>query len=90
MAVLKVKAGPRASRRKVEVMPDGTVKVFVTEAPVDGQANDAILRGLADALGLKPGRLKIIRGQASRQKWVEVDGLTDAEALARLVPPDGG
>jgi hypothetical protein len=63
------------------------VRVWVTAPPVDGQANEAVVRTLAEALGVPRSRVRIVRGEASRDKTVRVDGLTAEEAIARLGPP---
>lgn len=48
--------------------------VFVRERAVDGAANDAVTRVLADHFGVAPRDVTILRGHASRHKRVEVDG----------------
>ncbi|TGY39110.1 DUF167 domain-containing protein [Microbacterium laevaniformans] len=47
--------------------------VFVRERAVDGAANDAVTRVLADHFGVAPRDVTILRGHASRHKCVEVD-----------------
>ncbi|EPD86912.1 hypothetical protein HMPREF1529_00088 [Microbacterium sp. oral taxon 186 str. F0373] len=47
--------------------------VFVRERAVDGAANDAVMRVLADHFGVAPRDVTILRGHASRHKRVEVD-----------------
>ncbi|AXA97493.1 DUF167 domain-containing protein [Microbacterium laevaniformans] len=47
--------------------------VFVRERAVDGAANDAVTRVLADHFGVAPRDVTILRGHASRHKRVEVD-----------------
>ena len=49
------------------------LKVFVRERAVDGAANDAVTRVLADHFGVAPRDVTILRGHASRHKRVEVD-----------------
>jgi uncharacterized protein (TIGR00251 family) len=75
---------PRSSQRKVEVTDQGQVKVWVTQAPTDGQANEGVIKALADALSLAPSKLEIVRGQTSRSKTVRIDGLACDEALSLL------
>ena len=47
--------------------------VFVRERAVDGAANDAVTRVLADHFGVAPRDVTILRGHASRHKRIEVD-----------------
>ncbi len=68
--------------------PASRLKVAVRAPPEDGRANTAILRLLADALGVKPAACRLAQGQRSRDKLVLVEG--DAAplgaVLARLAP----
>jgi uncharacterized protein (TIGR00251 family) len=58
-------------------------KVAVAAPPVDGAANDEVIRTVAEFFGLRPRQVRLVGGAASRTKRLEVDGLTDAEiALA--------
>jgi uncharacterized protein YggU (UPF0235/DUF167 family) len=58
--------------------------VRVTAPPLDGRANAALCRLLARAAGVAPSRVAVLRGAASRDKLVEVDGLSSEELLERL------
>lgn len=58
----------------VEVADDGSLTLFVRERALDGAANDAVVKLLAAHLGVPKSRVTIVRGQASRQKLVDVDG----------------
>tara|TARA_B100001971_G_scaffold77943_2_gene71821 strand:- start:32 stop:298 length:267 start_codon:yes stop_codon:yes gene_type:complete len=82
---LPVKVIPRAPRDEiVGVMTDGTLKVRVAAAPVDGAANRAVQRVLARALSLNLKNVEIVRGETARRKLLRVNGLTAAEVHARL------
>jgi uncharacterized protein (TIGR00251 family) len=85
-ARLVVRVTPRASNNSIEVLDDGSlrVRVRVTAAPVDGAANDSVVRVVADALGVAPGRLTIVRGATTRTKLVEVRGMTADRLAHRL------
>ena len=83
-AVLELWVQPRASRDEVAGLQDGAVKVRVAAPPVDGEANEALLRFLAKALGVPRSSLEVVRGQSGRRKAVRVAGLEQAEALRRL------
>jgi uncharacterized protein (TIGR00251 family) len=72
--VITVRVQPRASRPGVERMGEREFRVRVSAAPDRGRANEEVIERLADHLGLPKSRLRILRGQASRMKTVEVDG----------------
>jgi uncharacterized protein len=81
---------PRASRDEVAGFQDGAVKVRLTAPPVDGEANDALVRFLAKKLGIARSNLVIVRGHTGRRKAVRIAGLTAEEVRRRLgVETDG-
>lgn len=49
-----------------------TYKVSVTEAPVAGKANEAIIKALADYFDTSPSRITLVSGQTSKQKIFEI------------------
>jgi uncharacterized protein (TIGR00251 family) len=84
MASLRLKVTPSASRDAVVGWQGDVLRVRVRAPAQRGKANDAVLRLLATALGVGRRRLRIVRGETSRQKVVSVDGLDEAEIRARL------
>jgi hypothetical protein len=84
MASLRLKVTPSASRDAVVGWQEDVLRVHVRAPAQRGKANEAVLRLLAAALGVERRRLRIVRGQTSRQKVVSVDGLEQAEVGARL------
>ncbi|GHU01017.1 hypothetical protein FACS1894186_2940 [Alphaproteobacteria bacterium] len=70
--LVRVRVVPKAAADSAEALPDGSWRVRVRAAPEDGKANAAVLRVLALALGVPKSRLSVKRGQASRDKLVEV------------------
>jgi uncharacterized protein YggU (UPF0235/DUF167 family) len=63
----------------------GALRVRVAARPVDGAANEALVRLLATTLGVARGRVSIVRGATARSKVVEVTGIT-ADALRSRWP----
>jgi uncharacterized protein len=82
--MLRLRVQPRASRDAIAGFRDDVLSVRVTAPPVDGAANAAVTGLLADALGVARSRVRVVRGERGRDKVVEIDGVTDAEARARL------
>jgi uncharacterized protein YggU (UPF0235/DUF167 family) len=82
---LTVRVRPRAGAEGVELLPDGSVRVRVRAAPVDGAANHAVRRMLARALGCPPTEIEIVRGQTARVKLVRIAALAPHEARRRLL-----
>ncbi|MCS5666763.1 MAG: DUF167 domain-containing protein [Dehalococcoidia bacterium] len=81
---IKVRVQPKSSRNQVGGFQDGTLRVRVTAAPTEGQANAAVIALLAKTLGVSKSQLEIIRGYSSRDKVVSVDTLTDQEVRRKL------
>jgi len=67
-----VRVTPHAKQNKV-VENDGVLRVYTTVAPENGRANSAVVELLADYFDVAKSRIKIIRGQTSRDKVVTVD-----------------
>ncbi|MFH1139616.1 MAG: DUF167 domain-containing protein [Pseudomonadota bacterium] len=80
----KIHLSPRASKEAIGGLHGDAVKVRVKAPPVDGRANEALLRYLAGLLGVSRSRLEILSGETSRDKLVKVDGVDPEEVSARL------
>ena len=75
---------PRASKTQLAGDHDGRLKLQVAAPPVDGEANEAIVRWAAKALGLGRDQVRIASGATGKRKVLEVDGLNSAEVIAAL------
>jgi|GraSoiStandDraft_30_1057271.scaffolds.fasta_scaffold387513_2 uncharacterized protein len=69
--VVKVKPGSRKGPL-VEVGPDGELTIYVRERAVEGRANDAVTRLLAEHLQLPRSRIELVSGTTSRLKRFRV------------------
>ena len=79
---------PRAPRSEiVGWRADGALSVRVAAPPVEGQANAALARLLAGALGLAPGAVTVEQGARGRDKLVKVAGLSPDEVRRRIGGP---
>jgi uncharacterized protein YggU (UPF0235/DUF167 family) len=58
--------------------------VRVTEPPVDGRANAALVKLIAKRAGVAKGRVSLVRGERSRDKLLRVEGLGLAELRRAL------
>ena len=71
MKIIEAKVIPNA--RKNEVSPEGEgFKVYVKAPAVEGKANKAVIEVLADFFKIKKSQVKIIRGEKSRRKVIEI------------------
>lgn len=84
-AALPIRLTPHSHEDKIKgLRADGALRIAVTAPPVDGKANRALVRLLAERLGVKRSCVEIATGHGSRDKLVQLVGLSRTEALARL------
>ncbi len=81
---LQVRLTPRAARSQIDGWQGDIIRVRVTAPPVEGRANDALLRLLSKALDVPLSRLRLVKGHASRSKVIAVEGLSGEEIRRRL------
>ncbi len=75
---------PRARRTEVAGLHGDAVKVRLAAPPVDGAANEELVRFVAEALGVARSAVRVAAGAASRRKTVEVEGV-EGEVARRLL-----
>ncbi|BEQ14475.1 DUF167 domain-containing protein [Desulfoferula mesophila] len=83
-ASLAVRVAPRASRNELAGVEAGALKVRLTAPPVEGAANQALVKLLAKSLGVAKGKISVVSGERSRNKRVLVEGLSPDEVRGRL------
>jgi hypothetical protein len=84
-ARLPVRLTPRGGADRIDGVRDGALRVRVAAPPVDGAANEALVRLIAAELDVPRGAVRLVAGVAARTKVVEVDGV-DADAVTRRWP----
>lgn len=67
-----VKAKPHSSEAFVKKIDEQNFEVAVKEPPVQGRANAAIIKALADYFNIAPSRVRMVSGYTSRQKVIEL------------------
>ena len=89
MAHLAVKLAPGAAADHIDgwgLDLDGrsVLKVRVRARPVEGEANAALVKLMAKALGVSKSAIQIRRGGQSRTRILVIEGLSEDDAKARL------
>lgn len=69
---INVRVIPRAKINRVEVQPDGIVRVHTTTAPTDGKATADVIKMLAEHYNVPKTSIKLVRGTTSRDKVFEL------------------
>jgi uncharacterized protein (TIGR00251 family) len=82
--VFRVKVTPRASRTQLNGCVEGVLRIKVQAPPVEGAANEAVIRFLAATLDVSKSRVKVIRGETAREKTIKVEGLRVEELKNKL------
>jgi uncharacterized protein (TIGR00251 family) len=74
----------RAKQTRITGVRTGRLGVALAAAPVDGAANEALRRALAEHLGVSRSQVRIVLGETHRRKVVEITGMGVADVAARL------
>ena len=81
----KVRVQPRASRTTiVGVLGDEILKIALAAPPIEGRANEALVRFFAELFDVPPSAIEIASGGQSRNKVVRVAGASIAHVRDRL------
>lgn len=78
-----VRVGPRASKNEIVGELEGSLKIRISAPPVDGAANEEVVKVLAKAFGVAKSNVTIVSGETSKTKRVRVIGAT-LEQLRQL------
>ena len=78
--VFNVKVVPRASRTEIVGEQNGALRVRIAAPPVDGAANDELIRALAKYFEVKRNAVTIVSGHTGRTKKISIEGV-DSDRL---------
>jgi len=82
--VIAVRVTPRSARDEVTGWRDGALRVRLRAPPVEGKANEALRRLLAERLGVALSAVSIVSGGTARLKRVRIDGIDEAAVQENL------
>jgi len=87
--LLPVQAQPKSRKNRLVGIHNGRLKVAVTQAPEKGKANDALVKLLASALGLRRSQIELVSGATSSQKIFLITGVEMQELRRRIDESSG-
>jgi len=82
--ILSVRVQTRASTDEVAGEMAGALKVRLQAPPVENRANDALIEFLAQLLKTPKSTVRILSGDRSRTKRIEIRGVTQQQIQALL------
>jgi len=82
--ILKVYLQPKSSRNEIVGAHRDGVKIKVTAPPVEGKANEVLIRFLAKELNISPSCIEVLKGHHSREKTLRISGMVDQELMDKL------
>lgn len=83
-ALIRVKVIPRSSRTEIAGKEKDLYRVKITDPPVEGKANKALIALLAEKLGIAKRDIEITAGKTSRMKTVRVQGMSKVAVTQAL------
>lgn len=74
-----IRVQPRASSDELAGIHGNSLKIRLTAPPVDGAANERLVKFLSDIFAVPRRAIKILAGESSRTKIVEIEGVTERD-----------
>lgn len=81
---VEIKAIPNAPRSEVVGWLGDALKIKIHAPALEGKANQELCEFLAGELGLHKRSVRLVQGDTSRKKLIEIDGLTRAQIIEIL------
>ncbi|MCL5666746.1 MAG: DUF167 domain-containing protein [Patescibacteria group bacterium] len=81
---ITVIAHPNSKKPRVEKDLLGTLNVYVSQPPLEGRANHAVLEALADYLHVKRSQVRLVRGEKSKIKVFEIESWGPSSGINKL------
>jgi uncharacterized protein (TIGR00251 family) len=82
---ITLRVTPRSSKNEVIGWDEqGTLRVRIRAAPVDGEANAELVSWLSKKIGLPKKAIRLVHGESGRLKTLEITGMTEAELKGAL------
>jgi uncharacterized protein (TIGR00251 family) len=79
-AILDITVVPRSSKSGI-IIDNDNIKIYTKSPPVNGKANEEILKILSKELNIAKSKINIIKGEKSRKKRVSLDSITQEDIL---------
>ena len=85
--ILKVYLQSKSSKNEIVGPYRDGIKVKVTAPPIEGKANESLIRFLAKEFGIPPSSIEILKGLHAREKTLRISGKLNQESLKKAKKP---
>ncbi len=82
--IIKIRVQPRASKNQLAGIMDDSLRVRITAPPVDGEANEACVKFLAEVFKVPRQSVQLVSGHTGRNKMIRIAGI-NAEEVLRVI-----
>lgn len=82
--IIEVKVQPRSAKNEIAGEQAGALKIKLTAAPVDGEANQALIKFLSVLLQVPKKDILLLRGESSRHKLIQIKGINMKTMLQKM------
>lgn len=79
-----IRAVPRASKNEIQGVHDNALKIRLTTPPIDGKANQALLKFLSKTLRISKSKIELTHGETSRHKTLRIRSMTKQQLYTKL------
>ena len=84
---LSVQVLPNAKKTEVVGLIDGALKIRLKAQPIEGQANEELIRFIATQIKLPKKQISVVRGLTSRQKIIEIKTQQECDVVSQMLLP---
>lgn len=81
--ILSITVKPNSKTDEIVLLEDGTLKLKIKAQPIDGQANEYLVKFLAKKLGIAKSKIIILKGLTNPYKKLEID-MEETEVKKKL------
>lgn len=86
--ILDITVVPKSSRSEIRLTENNNIKVYLNSPPADGKANAELNKIFGKKFKIPKSSIKILKGEKSRKKRIEIEGLSIEEVLKLLKKAD--
>ncbi|WP_151445431.1 DUF167 domain-containing protein [Lacisediminimonas profundi] len=88
MVRLAVQVVPNARKSEVAGEVEGVIRIRLQALPIEGRANEELVRMLAKLLGVSKASVEVVQGQTGRRKLVEIRSNMDLDSVRKMLLGD--